>query len=71
MWWGIITLTAIGYGDTYPMTTGKTVVAGIAMLGIAVYVIPTGIMASAFTEELRRKRRKDNRCPYCGKENEL
>ena len=70
MWWGIITLTTIGYGDTYPVTViGKVVGAGVAVIGIAVYAIPTGIMASAFTEQLRkRKEEKNNRCPHCGKE---
>lgn len=70
MWWGVITLTTIGYGDTYPITDlGKVVAAGVAILGIAVYAIPTGIMASAFTEEIRKKRQRiDNKCPHCGKE---
>jgi voltage-gated potassium channel len=69
MWWGIITLTTIGYGDTYPVTiTGKIVGGAVAVLGIAVYAIPTGIMASAFTEELRKKRQKKRTCPHCGKE---
>lgn len=69
MWWGIVTLTTIGYGDTYPVTAaGKVVAAGVAVLGIAVYAIPTGIMASAFTEELRKKRQKSKTCPHCGKE---
>ena len=69
MWWGVVTLTTIGYGDTYPITVaGKIVAAGVAVLGIAVYAIPTGIMASAFTEELRKKRQKKKTCPHCGKE---
>ncbi len=69
MWWGIVTLTTIGYGDTYPVTTmGKVIAAGVAVLGIAVYAIPTGIMASAFTEELRKKRQKQRKCPHCGKD---
>ena len=69
MWWGIVTLTTIGYGDTYPITVvGKIVAAGVAVLGIAVYAIPTGIMASAFTEELRKKRQKKRICPHCGRE---
>lgn len=69
MWWGIITLTTIGYGDVYPITpAGKVVAAGIAVLGIAVYAIPTGIMASAFTEHLRKKREGGRKCPHCGKE---
>lgn len=70
MWWGVITLTTIGYGDVYPVTVaGKIIGAGVAILGIAVYAIPTGIMASAFTEELRKNRgKKNNTCPHCGKE---
>lgn len=69
MWWGVITLTTIGYGDVYPVTTaGKVLAAGIAILGIAVYAIPTGIMASAFTEQIHKKRKEHNKCPHCGKE---
>lgn len=69
MWWGIVTLTTIGYGDTYPVTTlGKVIAGGVAVLGIAVYAIPTAIMASAFTEELRKKRQKEQKCPHCGKD---
>ena len=69
MWWGVITLTTIGYGDVYPVTVaGKIIGSGVAILGIAVYAIPTGIMASAFTEELRKKRSQKNKCPHCGKE---
>ncbi len=70
MWWGVITLTTIGYGDTYPVTVlGKVVAAGVAILGIAVYAIPTGIMASAFTEEMRKKKSDSgsSTCPHCGK----
>ena len=70
MWWGVITLTTIGYGDVYPITSlGKIIGAGVAILGIAVYAIPTGIMASAFTEELRRRRDANTKkCPHCGKD---
>jgi len=69
MWWGIVTLTTIGYGDVYPVTVpGKLIAAGVAVIGIAVYAIPTGIMASAFTEELRKKKEQNNTCPHCGKD---
>lgn len=68
MWWGVITLTTIGYGDTYPVTAVGRVVAGaVSVMGIAVYAIPTGIMASAFMEELRRKR-GGRSCPHCGRD---
>ena len=69
MWWGMITLTTIGYGDTVPITpVGKVIGSGIAVIGIAVYAIPTGIMASAFVEELKNKGNRGNRCPHCGKD---
>lgn len=65
MWWGVVTLTTIGYGDTVPITPlGRAVGAGVAILGIAVYAIPTGIMANAFNEYRRKKRGKT--CPHCG-----
>ncbi len=70
MWWGIVTLTTIGYGDVYPITIpGKLIAAGVAVIGIAVYAIPTGIMASAFSDELRKKKEQTkNTCPHCGKD---
>lgn len=60
----------VGYGDVYPVTIhGKLIAAGVAVIGIAVYAIPTGIMASAFTEELRKKKAQNyNTCPHCGKD---
>lgn len=69
MWWGVITLTTIGYGDVYPVTAmGKIIGGAVAVLGIAVYAIPAGIMASAFTEEMRKKKRNGHKCPHCGKD---
>ncbi|MYH03989.1 MAG: ion transporter [Cenarchaeum sp. SB0669_bin_11] len=66
MWWGIVTLTTIGYGDTVPVTPiGKAIGAGVAILGIAVYAVPTGIIATSFNEYRRNK--KGDRCPHCGK----
>lgn len=66
MWWGVVTLTTIGYGDVVPVTLlGRIIGAGVAILGIAVYAIPTGIMASAFNE-YRRRRRSGRFCPHCG-----
>ena len=67
MWWGVVTLTTIGYGDTVPITPlGRAIGAGVALLGIAVYAVPTGIMATAFNEYRRRQRDSDT-CPHCGK----
>lgn len=59
LWWGVVTLTTIGYGDVYPVTPlGKVIGGVIAFLGIGLFALPAGILASGFTEEL--KRRQDN-----------
>lgn len=66
MWWGVATLTTVGYGDIYPITIlGKIMSAIIAIIGIGIIALPTGIFASGFLEEIQKKKRK---CPHCGKE---
>jgi voltage-gated potassium channel len=70
MWWGVATLTTVGYGDVYPVTTaGRFLGAGIAILGVGLFALPTGILASAFSEELQKRRRKEAvLCPHCGRD---
>ena len=58
MWWAVATLTTVGYGDVYPITPwGKVAAAIIALAGVGVVALPTGIFASAFSEELRERAR--------------
>jgi voltage-gated potassium channel len=69
MWWGVATLTTVGYGDVFPITPlGKLFSAFIAFLGIGMFALPTGILASGFAEEISKKRNKlnDCLCPHCG-----
>ena len=69
MWWGVATLTTVGYGDIYPITPiGKVFGAIIAILGIGLFALPTGILASGFVEELERRKGKQRICPHCGKD---
>jgi voltage-gated potassium channel len=69
MWWGVATLTTIGYGDIYPITnTGKLLAGLVAILGIGMFALPTGILGAAFVEEIQQAKRKTLACPHCGKE---
>lgn len=68
MWWGVATLTTVGYGDVYPITpAGKFLGAIIALLGIGMFALPAGLLASGFVEEIQKKRSKPIICPHCGK----
>jgi voltage-gated potassium channel len=56
MWWAIVTLTTVGYGDVVPVTTAGRVIAGITMLaGLMMLALPVGIIANAFSEEIHRR----------------
>lgn len=70
MWWGIITLTTVGYGDTYPVTAvGQCIAAVIAILGIGMFALPAGILGAGFVEELQKPRgggARPEHCPHCG-----
>jgi voltage-gated potassium channel len=70
MWWAIVTITTIGYGDMFPMTPGGKVIGGlVAFIGICAVALPVGIVSSGFIEELRRQTAApaDARtCPRCG-----
>ena len=71
LWWAVATLTTVGYGDIYPITaTGRLLGAIIALLGIGMVAIPTGILSSGFMEHFSKlgKHSAPTRCPHCGKE---
>lgn len=67
LWWSVATLTTVGYGDIYPITgLGKLLSGVIALLGIGIVALPTGIISSAYIEEVQN-RNKITQCPHCGK----
>ncbi|MGN8939385.1 ion transporter [Bittarella sp. HCP28S3_D9] len=74
LWWAVATLTTVGYGDIYPITVaGKILSAIIAVLGIGLVAVPTGIISSGFMEQIEQEKKsqedhKDKKhfCPYCG-----
>ena len=73
MWWSIVTLTTVGYGDTYPVTPlGQTIAAVIAILGIGMFALPAGILGAGFVEALGTKPEDQKRhCPHCGERLDL
>lgn len=67
MWWSIITLTTVGYGDVFPVTGAGRMLAGvIAIVGIGLFALPAGILGSGFMEALDKEEREQVRCPHCG-----
>ena len=53
MWWALITLTTVGYGDVYPITPlGQAIGAFTALLGVCTVALLTGIVASAFSNQM-------------------
>jgi voltage-gated potassium channel len=68
MWWGISALTTVGYGDMAPITPlGKFLGGIIQLLGIAIFALPAGIIASGYEEETRRGRTEKGICNSCGR----
>jgi len=75
VWWAVATLTTVGYGDIYPVTAMGRFMGGIiAITGIGLVAVPTGIISAGFIELLERKHggksdddEKPKYCPHCGK----
>ncbi|HMB89328.1 MAG TPA: ion transporter [Rhodothermales bacterium] len=60
MWWSVVTLTTVGYGDIYPTTVlGKMLGGLISLLGIGLIALPAGILASGFQEAVEKKQQLD------------
>ena len=77
MWWSVVTLTTVGYGDAVPITgPGRVLAAVIAVLGIGLFALPAGILSTGLLEaestyEEMTARRNDppadgGVCPHCG-----
>ena len=67
MWWGMMTLTTVGYGDIAPQSAlGKLCGMIISLLGVGVFALPAAILGSGFVDELQ-KHKKPPVCIHCGK----
>lgn len=78
MWWSVITVTTIGYGDLYPITVwGKLFASIISFVGICAVALPIGILGSGLVEAMQESETNENSdndtavgpgcCPHCGK----
>jgi voltage-gated potassium channel len=71
LWWAVSTLTTVGYGDIAPVTAlGKIISGFVAILGIGLIALPTGIISAGFIQKIDKNKLevKKNICPHCGKE---
>ncbi|MBI2239686.1 MAG: ion transporter [Magnetospirillum gryphiswaldense] len=59
MWWSVVTLTTLGYGDMVPITPLGRMLGGLtAILGVGMIALPAGVLASGFSEQIRQRRQE-------------
>lgn len=69
IYWAIVTITTVGYGDVAPVTVvGKMIAGGIMLLGYGIIAVPTGIVTTEMAMAAREKKMNREACPNCGKE---
>ena len=72
IYWAIITLTTVGYGNIVPVTVaGKILAAFIMILGYAVIAVPTGIVSSEFTKNKKERKAKEKRDKILERETQI
>jgi voltage-gated potassium channel len=69
LWWGLIPVTTVGYGDIYPVTPlGKALSAISTIAGLLIVSLPVAIFSSGFLEEINEEKSEEEKavCPFCG-----
>jgi voltage-gated potassium channel len=73
MWWAVVTLTTVGYGDVVPITPlGKFISSFVALAAIGLFALPAGVLASGFVQSVQKRCSHNSNqtiiCPRCGTE---
>lgn len=69
IYWSIVTLTTVGYGDITPTTNLGQFISGLVMImGYAIIAVPTGIVSAEFVKEYKKDKTSTQSCRYCGRE---
>jgi voltage-gated potassium channel len=66
IYWAIVTMTTVGYGDITPVTpVGRFISAIVMLIGYTIIAVPTGIVSATMVDQHRKRR--EMKCPRCGK----
>lgn len=69
IYWAIVTITTVGYGDISPATpAGKLLASAIMLLGYGILAVPTGIVTTEMALSMKAKKHNMEACPACGRE---
>lgn len=69
LYWAIVTLTTVGYGDITPITPiGQFISAMVMVMGYAILAVPTGVFSAEMIRSIREQHYSDEACPGCGHE---
>lgn len=67
IYWAIVSMTTVGYGDIVPMTSlGKAITVILMLLGYSIIAVPTGVFSAQVIRSIREERYSDEACPGCG-----
>ncbi len=69
MYWAIVSMTTVGYGDIVPATPlGKSITVVLMLLGYSIIAVPTGVFSAQVIRSIREERYSEEACPGCGHE---